>query len=102
SLPKHVELSVLLDDIKNVHHSIKALIDNFRFYRMENEFSQEKMLEKMLNIAEKENLLTDSKVVLHSLKEREKKGGLGIPDTNLALFHARNKHIKTLIFQIAH
>ena len=51
---------------------------------------------------EKEKLLTNGEDVLTSLKERESKGGLGIPETRMALFHCRNKHVQELIFQIAH
>lgn len=98
----HMGLSVLLKDLKNVQQSIEDIIDNFRFYRMSNSTSHEQILKKMVMKAAKEKLLTNPKDVLHSLNEREKRGGLGIPDTNFALFHARNMYVRKLIFQIAH
>ncbi|KRG14770.1 BglG family transcription antiterminator [Lederbergia galactosidilytica] len=97
-----VGLSDLLEDLQAVQKSIEEIIDNFRFYRMEHTTTEEQVLEKMLMKAEAEDLLSDPAAVLQALKEREKKGGLGIPETNLALFHTRDKHVKQLIFQIAH
>lgn len=99
---KNTALSTLLQEVKGVQQSIEAIIDNFRVYRLDNWIGLEQILKKMLMGAEKENLLTNPDDVLISLKEREKKGGLGIPHTNLALFHARNEHVQKLIFQIAH
>ncbi|TCN26540.1 BglG family transcription antiterminator [Mesobacillus foraminis] len=102
SVKQNAALADLLGDLRDVQHSIEAIIDNFRFYRMEQWGAQEEILENMLLKAEAENLLTNPPHVLNSLREREKKGGLGIPETNIALFHARNEHVRDLIFQIAH
>jgi mannitol operon transcriptional antiterminator len=97
-----VGLNDLLQDLKEVQQSIEGIIYNFRFYRMDQLASQERILEKMLLRAEAEYLLTNPAAVLNSLREREKKGGLGIPETNIALFHSRDEHVRELIFQIAH
>lgn len=99
---KNIDLQDMLEDIKSIQQSIESIMQNYRFYRMNHSESQELILNKMLQIAEKENLVTESEDILYSLKEREKRGGLGIPQTNLALFHARNEHVRELIFQIAH
>ncbi len=97
-----IALTDLLQEIKEVHQSIETIINNFRFYRMDQWESQEQILTKMLQKAEEDGLLDKSVAVLESLKEREKKGGLGIPETNMALFHVRDIHVRELIFQIAH
>ncbi|MDQ0999826.1 mannitol operon transcriptional antiterminator [Neobacillus niacini] len=99
---QNVGLTDLLQDLKVVQQSIENIIHNFRFYRIDQSASQEKILQKMLLRAEAENLLTNPGAVLNSLREREKKGGLGIPETNIALFHARDEHVRELIFQITH
>lgn len=99
---QNVGLTDLLQDLKQVQQSIEGIIHNFRFYRMDQQSSQEQILEKILSRAEAEYLLTNPAAVLNSLREREKKGGLGIPETNIALFHARDEHVRGLIFQIAH
>lgn len=97
-----VMLTDLLQELKEVHESIETIINNFRFYRMDQWASQEQILAKMLQKAEEDGLLENPAVVLDSLREREKKGGLGIPETNMALFHVRDANVRELIFQIAH
>lgn len=97
-----VSLGSMLEEIRDIQESIQSLIHNFRFYRMSGETSQEQILAKMLANAEEDHFLTNPEDVLQSLREREQKGGLGIPETNMALFHARSKNVRKLIFQIAH
>lgn len=99
---QQVSLGSMLEEISDIQESIQSLIQNFRFYRMDGEASQEQILEKMLANAEGDQLLTNPEDVLQSLREREQKGGLGIPETNMALFHARSQNVRKLIFQIAH
>ncbi|WP_436371394.1 BglG family transcription antiterminator [Cytobacillus sp. BC1816] len=99
---KNLSLSAMLEEVREIQESIESLIHNFRFYRMDGGESQEQILRKMLVNAEGDNLLTNAEDVLQSLREREQKGGLGIPETNMALFHARSKNVRELIFQIAH
>lgn len=98
----NVSLAAMLEEIRDIQESIQSLIQNFRFYRMDGEASQEQILAKMLVNAEGDQLLTNPEDVLQSLREREQKGGLGIPETNMALFHARSQNVRRLIFQIAH
>ncbi|MCM3404449.1 BglG family transcription antiterminator [Cytobacillus oceanisediminis] len=99
---RNLSLSAMLEEVRDIQESIESLVHNFRFYRMDGGESQEQILKKMLGNAEGDNLLTNAEDVLQSLREREQKGGLGIPETNMALFHARSKNVHKLIFQIAH
>lgn len=99
---QQVSLGSMLEEIRDIQESIQSLIQNFRFYRMDGEASQEQILAKMLANAEGDQLLTNPEDVLQSLREREQKGGLGIPETNMALFHTRSQKVRKLIFQIAH
>lgn len=99
---QQVSLGSMLEEISDIQESIQSLIQNFRFYRMDGEASQEQILAKMLANAEGDQLLTNPEDVLQSLREREQKGGLGIPETNMALFHTRSQKVRKLIFQIAH
>lgn len=99
---ENLGLNDMLQDLKDVQQSVEAIANHFRFYRRERWESQEEILEAMLQKAEEESLLENRTDVLKSLRERETLGGLGIPQTNIALFHARNKHVHQLIFQITH
>ena len=95
-------ISDVLQQLKAVQESIQSVLTNFRVYRMLNGNDHERVLKEMVRNAEEENLLTSAKDVLISLKEREHKGGLGIPGTGMGLFHCRDVHVLELIFQITH
>jgi len=92
----------LLQEIKDVHSSIESILDNFRVYRKQYAGSHLNILNEMVGQAEKDGLLTDSNEVMRELEEREKKGGLGIPNTTMGLFHCRSESIRELIFQVSH
>jgi mannitol operon transcriptional antiterminator len=96
------EVRMLLKEIKDVHSSMEAILNNFRVYRMQSAGSHLRVLTEMVEEADRDELLQNSQVVLGQLMEREKKGGLGIPNTNMGLFHCRDDNVKQLIFQVAH
>ncbi|MBM7691674.1 mannitol operon transcriptional antiterminator [Peribacillus deserti] len=95
-------IAEVMQEIKDVQRSIDSILDHFRFYRISEQAGHEKIMELMVSNAEKDGLLTDSYGVMEALKSRERKGGLGIPDTGMGLFHTRHSSVGTLIFQIAH
>ena len=92
----------VLNQLKTVQESIESLLTNFRIYRMDQLNEHEKVLAEMVTTAQNENLLSSAIDVLTALRERERKGGLGIPGTGMGLFHCRDKNVHTLIFRIAH
>jgi mannitol operon transcriptional antiterminator len=92
----------VLDLLRTVQKSIEAILTNFRVYKMRHVNDHEKVLAEMIITIQKQKLLTSSIDVLASLRERERKGGLGIPGTGMGLFHCRDKNIHELIFQISH
>lgn len=97
-----VTLGELLQEIKDVYQSIQSVLNNFCVYRMPHLKGHKLILEEMVKLAEKNGLLIDSSDVLESIEARERKGGLGIQNTGLALFHCRNKNVHELIFQVSH
>ena len=92
----------VLKELKFIQESIEAVLNHFRVYKMHHVNSHEKVLAEMVITAQKDNLLNSSIDVLTSLRERENKGGLGIPGTGMGLFHCRDKNIHKIIFQICH
>ncbi|QGH33308.1 PRD domain-containing protein [Gracilibacillus salitolerans] len=94
-------LQDVLQEMKDVQTSIEAILDNFRVYRKSNE-DYRQVLKEMVGELEQEGLITDAARVFQKLQDREKIGGLGIPDTNMGLFHCRDASIHELIFQICH
>ncbi|MEH7093508.1 BglG family transcription antiterminator [Neobacillus vireti] len=91
----------VLNMLKDVQKSIEAVLTNFKVYKMQQVKDHEKVLAEMVITIQKQKLLTSSIDVLASLRERERKGGLGIPGTGMGLFHCRDKNIHELIFQIS-
>ncbi|MEK3889128.1 BglG family transcription antiterminator [Bacillus sp. FSL K6-3431] len=94
-------LTKALKELGEIHNSIDAVMSNFHVYRLPHK-GYEATMEEMVRLAEKDKLLTDVKGVIEALKERERKGGLGIPNTGLALFHCRHEKVTELIFQIGY
>ncbi|MGG3586124.1 PRD domain-containing protein [Priestia megaterium] len=91
-----------MKQLKDVHGSIESIFQNLRMYQFSNGTSHDQVILHMVKVAEEANLITSTKHVIHQLKQRENKGGLGIPQTNMALFHCRENHVKELIFQVSH
>ncbi|MFG6115805.1 BglG family transcription antiterminator [Halobacillus sp. MO56] len=96
------DVKSLLQEIKDVQSSMDAILKNLSVYRMQTDGDHWGVLGEMVEQAEQEGLLTDALNVMHQLKERERKGGLGIPNTNMGLFHCRDEGIHELIFRVSH
>ncbi|MGP4040940.1 BglG family transcription antiterminator [Gracilibacillus sp. D59] len=94
-------LQEILQEMKDVQTSIEAIIDNLRVYRKSNT-DYRQALKEMIEELEQRTLVTDASRVLQKLEAREKMGGLGIPETNMGLYHCRDSSIHELIFQICH
>ncbi|MFK4996651.1 PTS sugar transporter subunit IIA [Bacillus sp. N9] len=92
----------MLKEIKDVQQSIESLLDHFRVYRMEEKRRYEEILEEMVKHAERDKLLTNASEIMAALKDREAKGGLGIPNTTMALYHCRHRYVQDVVFQITH
>lgn len=91
-----------MKQIKDVHGSIESILQNLRMYRFSDAVSHDQVISHVVKAAEKERLITNASCVIDQLKERENKGGFGIPQTSMALFHCREHHVKELIFQVSH
>ncbi|MFP8782836.1 BglG family transcription antiterminator [Planococcus plakortidis] len=94
------DVRALLRDIQQVQAGMDALLDHFRVVRMEGP-DYWAVLENVLEGMERDGLL-DAAGTLRQLKEREAKGGLGIPETQMALFHCRDESVRELMFQVVH
>ncbi|MBS4175561.1 PRD domain-containing protein [Bacillus sp. FJAT-49736] len=95
-------LKGMLQELKDMEQGIEWIIQHFRVYRNLRLNGYEETIIEMLRIAERESLISNANDVMETLKDRERKGGLGIPGTGMALFHCRSENVHGLIFQIAH
>ncbi|WP_223636104.1 BglG family transcription antiterminator [Planococcus sp. 4-30] len=96
------DVQMVLQDMKEVQSSMEAILANFKVLNKHLATDHWKVLEEVIESATEGGLITDAASALNELKEREKKGGLGIPETNMALFHCRDDSIQKLVFQIIH
>lgn len=92
----------IMKEIKEVYTSIDSIFDNLRIYRESSEIDHERIIARMVAAAEREALVSNKEAIVQKLKEREEKGGLGIPETSMALFHCRHEGVGKLLFQISH
>ena len=92
----------VLREIKEVQGSMDAILANFKVIHKHLATDHWEVLQEVIELAKADGLITDSDSAMHKLKEREKKGGLGIPDTDMALFHCRDDSIEKPVFQIVH
>ncbi|GLI84428.1 transcriptional regulator MtlR [Rossellomorea marisflavi] len=99
---KPTEIRGLLQEIKDVHTSIESILDHFRVYRKQSVTDHFTVMNEMVQQAKLDGLVTDEGKVMDKLMEREQRGGLGIPGTNMGLFHCLDPHVNQLVFQVAH
>ncbi|MRG28866.1 BglG family transcription antiterminator [Laceyella tengchongensis] len=86
-----------LQQLESLHSLLGHAIDlmkNFCLLQIENRsLSKKEILSQACEILESKGVIIQSEPVVHQLLEREKQGGLGIPDAKLGLFHCRNDQV---------
>ncbi|WP_077329159.1 BglG family transcription antiterminator [Virgibacillus siamensis] len=92
-----------MQQLKRTQHYTKAVADLLNSVYVAN--IQEKLptasvLQVIGNALETHDLIRNRELVIQKLQKREQKGGLGIPDTTLALYHARSSGLDSLSFSI--
>lgn len=97
-----MSLYSFMDEIDLSQKSIRTLLQNFSVARMQNEPTYDLLIKKMVENEAEKGIVMNVDDVFQQLKSREAKGGLGIPQTNMALFHCRHDQVKEMTFRIAH
>ena len=92
----------ILNEIKDVHVSMETILQHFRVEHSDRKDGHLEIIADMLKDAEREGLLEDPDQVMIQLEERESIGGLGILNTEMALFHCRHVSMRELVFRISH
>jgi mannitol operon transcriptional antiterminator len=93
----------VLKELEDVYRSMEAILNHFTVLHFKSPLSNHKeIIKKVVQQQEDKGLLFQKNEVVKKLEEREEKGGLGIPETGMALFHTKHSSIATLSFQIAH
>ncbi|MCY8907603.1 BglG family transcription antiterminator [Bacillus atrophaeus] len=73
--------------------SIQHVLKNFTVNNIDTKPDDEPLPHQMFRLLEAEGLIHDAKKAAVCLLEREKQGGLGIPETGMALYHLKNEEI---------
>ncbi|WP_079707935.1 BglG family transcription antiterminator [Paraliobacillus ryukyuensis] len=76
------------------------LLSTFRLEYLQKAMTKEELLTVVCKDAQDAQQINEIEPVIHALLEREKLGGLGIPNTSMALYHTRHKQIKKPTFLI--
>lgn len=92
----------LLGEIKDVQTSMEAVLSQFKLFKKQQTTDHWSVMQEVVSQAQENGIVTETGAVMDQLKERETKGGLGIPNTGMALFHCRDASIKGLLFQVVH
>ncbi|GGL58385.1 BglG family transcription antiterminator [Sporolactobacillus putidus] len=95
-------LDDLMEEMDASERTIREILKNFSVTQVPNAENMEKSIELMVDHMFRRGLIRDADAVFQKLMVRERMAGLGIPETNMALFHCRDQSVKTVSFQIAH
>ncbi|MBO0587384.1 BglG family transcription antiterminator [Sporosarcina sp. E16_8] len=89
--------------MKSIHlytGTVAELLSGFQHSSQKEHMSVEKYIRVACNQLEKKNIIKDAEIVADALFAREAIGGIGIPETKLALFHTRHEQILKPSFTI--
>ncbi|SDJ81438.1 mannitol operon transcriptional antiterminator [Sediminibacillus albus] len=89
-----------LQAMQEYSKAILALLDGFHVRQLAGERTLPKVLTQICSKLAKEQVLENEQRVSRKLLERERLGGLGIPNTSLALYHTRSNDILKPCFAI--
>ncbi|GGF23457.1 transcriptional regulator MtlR [Halobacillus andaensis] len=94
---KSIQNSVL--SVQRYATAVHQLLGSLSVYQVKGEEAAE-ILQTACHVLEEADVIESADAVLQALTDREKVGGLGIPDTKLALYHARAKEVKQPSFTV--
>ncbi|MCR6108993.1 BglG family transcription antiterminator [Bacillus sp. A301a_S52] len=77
-----------------------ALLEHFRVIKSSKTESLWASLAETMDTLKEEGLITHVEAVISKLKERANMSGLGLPNTTMALYHARSEHVFQPLFLI--
>lgn len=100
--PKAKSLLEFMQEVDECQNSIRSILQNLSVYRSKNNENYKAFLKEMVEHCLEQGLVSSTEAVYGQLLARETKGGLGIPDTNMALFHCRHEGVMEITFHIAH
>jgi mannitol operon transcriptional antiterminator len=89
-----------MNSIKEYAEAISAILQGIRVTEVNRMQSTIEILQVAVQKLFENELINNKEEVVQAIIEREKLGGLGIPGTEMALFHARSSHVISPSFTI--
>ena len=89
-----------LEKMQLYSNVILNILGTFYIGQIEQLTSKKEILDEISRRLKNDQLIHDDRALTDALLEREKQGGLGIPDTSLALYHTRLSSIQKPLFQL--
>ena len=89
-----------LEVMQNYSRAILDLLQSFHVYQMTGKQTLLSILRSACMALEKKQIIIDREAVFKKLQLREQLGGLGIPNTSIALYHTRSTDIVKPTFSI--
>jgi mannitol operon transcriptional antiterminator len=100
----HTPKNNQLDQLESVHSTLGHVIDllkQFHVMEIENHgMSLEEILLQAAETLKSKGIIKQSEPIVRQLLEREKLGGLGIPDAKLGFFHCRSDQVIRISFSL--
>lgn len=87
------EITKRMENIHLYTGTIAQLLSNFQHSSQKEHMSVKKCLQAACLQLEKQQIIKDAEIVTDALFAREALGGIGIPETKLALFHTRHEQV---------
>jgi mannitol operon transcriptional antiterminator len=94
------QMTEMFNAVHQLSESIIRILQNFSIQRIPFSPALSTALVEVCKQTQRMGLLTNYFEVSNKLLEREKRGGLGIPNTTMALFHCRSRFVKQPTFLI--
>lgn len=79
--------------IQEYAHTIETILKGFKLEKLDAIHTTEEILDYAVRELFEKNKITNIESVVEAVIEREKLGGLGIPETTMALFHTRTRNV---------
>lgn len=89
-----------MQSIQGYAQTIAAILEGFELTNINNEETVTAIIERACKELLANKKINNTEAVVDAIFEREKLGGLGIPGTSMALFHARSSQVSTQTFTI--
>lgn len=102
-LPNSIHAERTIERMESIHQytaTISTVLKGFQVLAATASQTADQVLEEACKFLYKQGVIRDVELLIKALLEREKLGGLGIPDTKLVLYHSRSEYVARPSFTI--